>query len=57
MPRRARRQTLDAITFNITRTGDKLTSWSSAASRRGITLEQLVERTAEHEILAGGRAH
>lgn len=56
MPR-ARRQTLDAITFAITLTGAELTRWQSAADRRGITLEQLVARAVEREIRPGGEAH
>lgn len=50
MPRRARRQTLDSITFAITLTGAELTRWQSAADRCGITLEQFVHRAVEREV-------
>lgn len=50
MPRRARRRTLDAITFALTLTGEELTRWQSAADRRGLTLEQLVRVAVEREF-------
>jgi hypothetical protein len=54
MPRRARRQTLDSITFSITLTGSELTRWHSEADRRGISVEELVRRAVEYELTPGG---